>query len=128
MVPQLLRLDAELRKLCPIDGVNSDGVIAFAANATLEQRLAAQALVNGWTGAPPTKDERIAAILLSKSLPMTRSEVWNAVIAANALAYGQAPFTGRTPTEQLAYNRARNKYQRECEEMEAAIRVIELEP
>lgn len=77
---------------------------------------------------PLTKDERIAAVLVSKSIPMTRSEVWNAIIAANALAIAQSPTTGRTPAEQLAYNRARNKYQREFEEMEAAIRVIELEP
>lgn len=77
---------------------------------------------------PLTKEQRIAEVLASKSIPMTRSEVWNAIIAANALATAQAPLTGRAPAEQLAYNRARNKYQRECEEMEAAIRVIELEP
>lgn len=39
-------LDAALKEVAPITGVNSDGVIFFLDNATSDQRAAAQAIVD----------------------------------------------------------------------------------
>lgn len=39
-------LDAMVRAVCPIDGINSKGVIWFKPEATPEQRAAAQALIS----------------------------------------------------------------------------------
>lgn len=39
---RLAEIDAEIRELCPIDGVDSGGGIAFTAEATDKQRDAAK--------------------------------------------------------------------------------------
>ena len=39
-------LDVAVKVLCPIDGVNSNGVIFFRPKATSDQRVVAQALMN----------------------------------------------------------------------------------
>lgn len=41
-------LTVEIRKVCPIDGVNSSRVISFKPEATQDQRNAAQAIANSW--------------------------------------------------------------------------------
>lgn len=42
---KLYELDELIKTLCPIDGINSDGVICFQESATPEQRAAAEALM-----------------------------------------------------------------------------------
>lgn len=39
-------LDNLIKTVCPIDGVNSDGVVFFKAEATGEQRSAAQKIMD----------------------------------------------------------------------------------
>ena len=91
-----------------------------AVLATLAQIAALTAPV------PPTKAQQIAALLAEKRL--TREDVWNCILASNALSQAQATATGQTVAAVTAYNRSRNKFFRECELLEAAIRVIELAP
>jgi hypothetical protein len=43
---KLYELDELIKTLCPIDGINSDGVICFQESATPEQRAAAEALTH----------------------------------------------------------------------------------
>lgn len=43
---QLWELDEQIRAVCPIEGINSDGLIFFANEATPQQRLAAQAIMD----------------------------------------------------------------------------------
>lgn len=42
---KLWELDEMIRALCPIDGIDSDGVISFRADATDAQRADAEALM-----------------------------------------------------------------------------------
>jgi len=42
------KLDAAIKEVCPIDGVDSDRVISFKPEATLEQKTAAQSIANEW--------------------------------------------------------------------------------
>lgn len=58
------KLDAAIRAVCPILGVNSDGVISFDQSATAAQKTAAQAVVTGWqdTSLADAKDSAAAAI------------------------------------------------------------------
>lgn len=61
------RLDAEIRKVCPIDGVDSSGRISFQKTATAQQKEAAQAVVASFDWnlvetKPPTIEERLAAL------------------------------------------------------------------
>ncbi len=44
----LHKLDAAIKAICPINGVNSDRVISFTSEATAEQRAAAQAIADSW--------------------------------------------------------------------------------
>ena len=43
---KIRELDALIKVVCPIDGVNSDGVIWFKPEATAEQRAAAQQIIS----------------------------------------------------------------------------------
>lgn len=43
---KLHELDALIKAVCPIDGISSNGEIAFRPEATPEQRAAAQALMD----------------------------------------------------------------------------------
>jgi hypothetical protein len=129
MVPQLSRLDAELRRLCPIDGVNSDGVIAFSAGASLDQRLAAQALVDGWNGLPPTKDERIAHTLATMGKGRDRTTIQLAILVGEmVLAPAAADYYGVSLEIALMGVYARNKTYRESKDCEAVCQSIEAEP
>lgn len=40
------KLDREIKKICPIDGIDSSGTIWFKAEATQQQRRAAQAIMD----------------------------------------------------------------------------------
>lgn len=42
----LAQLNDQIAAVCPIDGINSDGVIWFKPEATDDQRKSAQALMN----------------------------------------------------------------------------------
>lgn len=42
---QLWELNEMIQAVCPIDGINSDGVIFFAVEATSAERAAAEALI-----------------------------------------------------------------------------------
>ena len=64
---KLYKLDTAIRAACPIDGVNSAGVISFAATATEKQKVAAQAIADAWLNDPSIEDndeieEQILAI------------------------------------------------------------------
>ena len=43
---KLYELNGLIEAVCPINGINSDGVIWFLPEATLEQKAAAQALMD----------------------------------------------------------------------------------
>lgn len=43
---KIAELDTMIKAVCPIDGINSAGVIWFKPEATPEQRAAAQALMD----------------------------------------------------------------------------------
>ncbi|MFM9889792.1 MAG: hypothetical protein ACKVOE_03975 [Rickettsiales bacterium] len=47
---KLWELDEAIRAVCPIDGINSDGVIFFHDEATDAQRSAAHALMDAQRG------------------------------------------------------------------------------
>jgi hypothetical protein len=42
---KLWELDELIRTVCPVDGINSDGVIFFKETATEEERITAEALM-----------------------------------------------------------------------------------
>lgn len=73
---------------------------------------------------PPTIPEEIAAMLAAKGV--TRQDVWNCILASNAYCQAQATATGQPLAAVTAYNRSKNKFFRECEALEAAIRVREV--
>lgn len=50
-------LDAAIQAVCPIHGVDSNGIISFKGEATVEQRAAAQALVDLWDFNNPSAAE-----------------------------------------------------------------------
>jgi hypothetical protein len=47
---KLYELDQLIKAVCPIEGVNTEGVIWFLPEATLEQRAAAQELMDEHLG------------------------------------------------------------------------------
>ena len=64
---RLYKLDTAIRAVCPIDGVNSAGVISFSTTATEKQKVAAQAISDAWLNDPSIEDndeteEQILAI------------------------------------------------------------------
>jgi len=73
---------------------------------------------------PPTIQQEIGWMLASKGV--TREDVWNCLLASNALCQAQATATGQSLAAVTAYNRSKNKFFRECELLEAAIRAKEV--
>lgn len=55
----IAKLDAAIRAVCPIHGVNSDRVISFDAEATQDQRIAAQAIADTWVFSDAHPERRI---------------------------------------------------------------------
>lgn len=51
-------LDSAIRAVCPIDGVNSDRVIAFRPEATQQEIEAAQIIADKWDFSVKAKDEK----------------------------------------------------------------------
>lgn len=55
---KLYQLDELIKTVCPIDGINSNGVIWFKPEATDEQKVAAQAIADAWDiNSPPTPEQ-----------------------------------------------------------------------
>lgn len=50
-------LDAAIRAVCPIHGVNSDRIVHFKPEATQGQKDAGQAIADGWDFDTPDTDE-----------------------------------------------------------------------
>ena len=62
MIEHIEKLDAEIKLVCPIDGVNSNGKISFKNEATTTEREAAFYVVANFVDVklptpPPTKDD-----------------------------------------------------------------------
>jgi hypothetical protein len=55
-------LHTALSKVCPIDGVDGAGLIAFADGASEAQKAAAQAIVTGWDFNAPSQGDYQAAL------------------------------------------------------------------
>lgn len=58
------QLDRQIKAVCPVAGINSDGVIFFKPSASTSQRANAQALMDAHLAelnAPPTEADEIAA-------------------------------------------------------------------
>lgn len=51
-------LDAAIKAVCPIHGVDSNRIISFMDEATVEQRAAAQAIVEAWDFDTPSAAEQ----------------------------------------------------------------------
>lgn len=58
----LNRLEAALKSVCPVLGVNSNRQINFSTEATTEQRAAAQAIADSWDFNTPDVQAEIDAI------------------------------------------------------------------
>jgi hypothetical protein len=54
MLSSLSALHTIVASVCPIEGLSDSGVVSFAAEATQQQRDAAQAIVDGWLANDPT--------------------------------------------------------------------------
>lgn len=65
----LEKLDAAIRAVCPIHGVNSNCVISFKDEATKDQRASAQTIADGWDFATPDAEELAdeQAVIAAKS-------------------------------------------------------------
>lgn len=75
---------------------------------------------------PPTKDQRIAALLAAKGV--TRLLVQLTIEVSEDKAKALAPSYGLTPEQGVAYAYSTNKAYRECKDLETAIRAIEVAP
>lgn len=73
---------------------------------------------------PPTKDQRIAALLAAKGV--TRLLVQLTIEVSEDKAKALAPSYGLTPEQGVAYAYSTNKAYRECKDLETAIRAIEV--
>ena len=78
----LAQLNELIAEVCPIDGINSDGVIFFKAEATTEQRAAAQALMEANLPSLGETDAEQEKRAQRKALAdrMAASGVWDIVL------------------------------------------------
>jgi len=67
MIVNIEKLDAELKAVCPIDGVNSNGKISFKDEATTAQKEAAANVLKSFDDVlmptpPPTKEDLLVQL------------------------------------------------------------------
>lgn len=75
---------------------------------------------------PPTKEQKIETLLSSKGV--TRLLVQLTIEVSEDKAKALAPSYGLTEAQAIAYAYSKNKTYRECKDLEAAIRAIEVAP
>ena len=75
---------------------------------------------------PLAKDQQIAALLTAKGV--TRLLVQLTIEVSEDKARALAPSYGMTAEQAIAYAYSKNKSYRECKDLEAAIRAIEVAP
>lgn len=70
-------LDAAIKAVCPVHGVNSDRIIHFRQEATVGQRAAAQAIADGWDFGTPDMEELREKIELQRDMTLSAGLTWN---------------------------------------------------
>lgn len=70
-------LDAAIKAVCPVQGVNSDRIIHFRQEATAGQRAAAQAIADGWDFDAPDMEGLREKIEHQRDATLSAGLTWN---------------------------------------------------